>query len=357
MNGRGIIQDFAQLEHHYKFNTAYTGYCTIDGVAMTQIGDSRSVFLDSKGKTTDYIKTKKSDGRSVANARRKGEKLERNGKFIRSSEVRRTVISWVGAIGGISRVRFTTVSFPLGTPDHTAKACLNIFFTRWRKAIPDLSYLWTAERQTNGTIHFHIVTNRFTDVQLLNGWMKASLKTRLKDIPNYSADQLTIYNGVDIAARVYSKSGIEGYLAKYLTKAQNSGINQPWHRSRKMGELATKIRVDAVSIRSLFSFLKSAYISEDHRFRTFENDYCFYIEWPPLVSQIIKRKLLHYNRERWKGVSQRHQYHLNAQHVTGQKEQKLEKLGIEIGSQLDMLAIFPATNYQQKGQYRKSDSN
>jgi len=145
-------------------------------------------------------------------------------------------------------------------------------------------------------------------------------------------------------------------LAKYLTKAQNSGINQPWHRSRKMGELATKIRVDAVSIRSC-QLSKSAYISEDHRFRTFENDYCFYIEWPPLVSQIIKRKLLHYNRERWKGVSQRHQYHLNAQHVTGQKVQKLEKLGIEIGCQLDMLAIFPATNYQQKGQYRKSDSN
>ena len=353
MKGRGKVQDFAALEAHYKFNTAYTGYCTIDGVAMTQIGDSRSVFLDSKGKTTDFIKQPKKDGRSVANASRKGEKLERNGKFIRSSEVRRTIISWVGAIGGISRVRFTTVSFPMGTPDHTAKACLNIFFTRWRKAIPDLSYLWTAERQKNGTIHFHIVTNRFTDVQLLNSWMKASLSNRLEQIPNYSEDQLAIYNGVDIAARVYSKSGIEGYLAKYLTKAQFSGINQPWHRSRKMGELATKIRVDAVSIRSLFSFLKSAYISEDHRFRTFENDYCFYIEWPPVVSQIIKRKLLHYNRERWKGLSQPHQYHLSAQPVTDQKGQKLEKLGIEIGLQLDMLAIFPVTNYQQRGQYRK----
>ena len=353
MKGRGKILHFNDLQKDYKFNTAYTGYCTIDGVALTQIGDSRSVFIDSKGKTSDYIQPVKVDGRSIANAKREGEPLKRNGKFIRSHEVRRTVISWVGAIGGVSKVRFTTISFPINTPDDVAKKCLNIFFTRWRKAIPDLSYLWTAEKQKNGTIHFHIVTNRFTDVQMLNGWMRASLKNNLDEIPNYTEEDLKIYNGVDLADRVYSKSGIEGYLAKYLTKAQDSGISQPWHRSRKMGELATKIRVDAVSIRSLFSFLKSAYISEDHRFRTFENDYCFYIEWPPVVSQIIKRKLLHYNRERWKGLSQPHQYHLSAQPVTDQKGQKLEKLGIEIGLQLDILNIFPATNYQQRGQYRK----
>lgn len=348
MVGQGNTTTFRELKHHFKFNTAYNGYCTIDGVACTQVGNDREVFLDAKGKVTDYAQVKRQDGRSEANKNRTGQKLVRTGKYVRSTEVRRTVIAWVAAIGGIHKVKFTTVTFPEGTPDHIAKSCFNIFLTRWRKAVPELSYLWTAERQQNQTLHFHLVQDRYTNIGLLNRWMKASLINKIAEIPNYSKEQAMRYNGVDIGSEVYSKLGIEKYLAKYLTKAQKSGINQPWHRSRIMGELVTKVRFSMERVRSIMNYAYLHSQNIDQELRVFENDYCLYISWPPEISDLIKWHLDKHNRSRWKGLRKKVEYRSPVQLAAEAKELQLSETKKETGLQLDMQHLFPVTNYQTR---------
>lgn len=349
MKGQGRAITFSELSVHNKFLTAYNGYATIDGVAMTQIGNDRECFLDSKGKTTDYHTTKQTDGRKEANEKRKGQALKRNGKYVRSTEVRRTVIAWVAAIGGIHKVKFTTITFPEGTNDKLAKKAFNIFLTRWRKIVPEISYLWTAERQKNGTLHFHMVHTHYTDIQKLNGFMRATLKNLANQIPNYSKDQAGRYNGVDVGKKVYSKIGIEKYLAKYLTKAQKSGINQPWHRSREMGQLATKVRINRERVEGLMGLAYLNADCEDITLRVFENDYCLFIAWPDSLSQHIKFHLDAYNRARWKGAKKPYKYPSTVQLATVPKELPLSETNTAIGLQLNILNSFPVTNYQTRG--------
>lgn len=351
MNGKGSILNFEQLEANHKFQTGWSAYTTIDGVALTLLPDSRKTFIDSKGSTLTPLMPKKQDRRTEANKKRIGHGLKRSGKYVRSNEVRRTVISWVNAIGGVQNVKFFTISFPCGTSNEIGKKVLNIMLTRWRKLLPDLSYLWTAEKQGNGTIHFHLVTNRFTYVRLLNSFVKASLAKHINEIPNYSLEDLEIYNGVDIGKKVYNKIGIEAYLAKYLTKAQQSGINQPWHRSRKMGYLATKIRHSGESVRSLFSTLKSKYINPEHRFRVFENDYCFYIEFPQIVSRAIQKHLTAYNRSRWKGVQKMFDVSEVPELLVDLEPNQVYANHVVNEIQTHLLHLFPVTHYQQRSRH------
>lgn len=349
MKGQGRKLTFGQLAVHDKFLTAYNGYCTIDGVACTQIGNDREVFIDSKGKISDYIRPKQTDGRIEANKKRIGEKLERNGKFVRSTEVRRTIIAWVAAIGGIHKVKFTTVTFPEGTPDKVGSTLLNILLTRWRKATPDLSYLWTAERQKNGTLHYHLVHDLYINIELLNGFMRAAIKNKVDQIPNYTKADAERYNGVHIAPKLYSSTGIEKYLAKYLTKAQKSGINQPWHRSREMGNLATKVRFSMDRIRSFMSLALSYSDPENDLINVFENDYCLFIAWPPQLSSHVKWHLDKLNRSRWRGLKQATKSPSRVQPVAVPRELQLDVIKKGTGSQIDMLDLFPVTNYQTRG--------
>jgi len=326
VKGQGNTITISELEQKTKFNLGYNGYCSIDGVAITQIGNERETFIDSAGKTTDYVKPIKEDGRSVANRERTGKKLKRNGKYVRSTEVRRTVIAWVGAIGGISKVKFTTVSFPCGIADDLAKQCFNVFLTRWRKAVPEVSYLWTAERQKNGTLHFHMVHDRYIEIRKLNGWMRKTLVNKSDQIEGYTKQDLERYNGVDIGSKVYSKIGIEKYLAKYLTKAQKSGINQPWHRSRKMGNLATKVRFSIDRVQGMFRFLKLSEKTVDQELFVMESEYCLYVSFPPALSKLVKWHLDKYNQSRWRGVSQQSKYPFPVLDV----EQSTEKHSLQI---------------------------
>jgi len=346
MVGQSKLLSFRELAADYHFNTAYNGYCTVDGVACTQIGSDREVFIDSKGKLLDFVYHRENDGRKAANEKRTGGKLARSGKYVRTSEVKRTVMAWVAAIGGIKKVRFTTISFPEGTPDHIAKKCLNIFFTRWRKAVPDLSYLWTAERQKNNTIHFHIVQDKYMNIQILNSYMRTSLGKRLDQIPNYSKEQLAIYNGVDVGAKQYTDLGIVKYLAKYLTKATQSGINQPWHRSRMMGELATKVRFSMDRIRGIMNIAFAESKHKDRKFKVFQNDYCLYISWPPNISRLIEYHLDQLNIARWKGLKKRSKYPFHARNVPDLKVHPCENAKMDIGLQLTIQNMFQTVNYQ-----------
>ena len=349
MIGQSLRLSFSQLKLHPKFQTAWNAYCSVDGIALTQIGGIFEKAVISKKTKIKDQPTKTTDGRTEANAKRKGQKLERSGKYIRTCEVRRTVMAWVAAIGGIKKVRFTTISFPNGTPDDVAKKCLNIFFTRWRKAVPDLSYLWTAERQTNGTIHFHIVQDRYMNIQLLNGFMRASLLKYADQIPNYSREKCNRYNGVDVGEKQYTDLGIVKYLAKYLTKATASGINQPWHRSQSMGELCTKVRFSMDRIKGIMNYAQLATNQPDQKLRVFENDFCLYISAPPIISDLVEFHLEKINRPKWQKRRKPIESHSLVHVVEDPKELQSYETKKEIGLQFHLLDSFPITNYQSRG--------
>lgn len=102
-----------------------------------------------------------------------------------------------------------TISFPINTSDQLASRLLNNWLTQLRKIYSFLDYYFVAERQKNGTIHYHIVLNKFLPISKLRAMMQHTMKAHT---PNWAS-----YNGMDIK-KIFSH-GIKLYLVKYLNKA------------------------------------------------------------------------------------------------------------------------------------------
>lgn len=178
------------------------------------------------------------------------------------------------------RFNFYTISFPLSTSDDSAFKLFNAVLTRLRKgyilssiaavilekysvgksakwlfSIKQLlrsnnfqqlnHYLWVAERQANGTIHFHIITSDIINVLVFNHFVAAyifnSLQKNDKSI-NISHLTQSQYNGVDVSKRktgISSVTDIRKYITKYVTKNKEKFTHYAWHCSRSISALFT----------------------------------------------------------------------------------------------------------------------
>lgn len=181
-------------------------------------------------------------------------KVQRN-YTINKREVTHRIRNYVNQMQNEKKLYFWTITFPAGTSDDTAFICYNKWLTRVRKELNLRSYLWITERQTNGTIHFHIAIHQRLCVKKANRFMRACLFTSIdnKEIV-YTREAAKNYNGVDIAknrktkrvtnfAQKKSAKTLVNYLTKYITKNDGKFTHLAWHSSRDYSNLITSIRL------------------------------------------------------------------------------------------------------------------
>lgn len=101
--------------------------------------------------------------------------------------------------------------------DHESKKHLDTFLKRLRRLHKDCKYLWVAEKQKRGAIHYHILTPYFTHKDFVNdSWNEIVGKWQHQ---NNHAPQTLLPNVI----KVFQAGS---YLAKYLQKeGQNIGGN------------------------------------------------------------------------------------------------------------------------------------
>ncbi len=173
---------------------------------------------------------------------------------IHKKEVIHRIRNYVNAMKGEKLLYFWTITFPEGTNDNTAYVLLNKWLTRLRTEKMLKEYLWIAERQKNGTVHFHMVINRKMCVQKANKYMRASIMYCINDGSiEYDRTKAARYNGVDIAkdrktkrvinfAKHKKQKALTNYLTKYVTKNDNTFQHLAWHSSREYSNLIISIR-------------------------------------------------------------------------------------------------------------------
>lgn len=173
---------------------------------------------------------------------------------IDKKEVSHRIRGFINQMKGEKMLYFWTITFPISTTDDTAYILLNKWLTRLRQESMLKEYLWIAERQENGTIHFHMVLNQKMNVQKANKFMRASIMHSInKGEITYDRIQATRYNGVDIAkdrktrrvtnfAKKNKERSLTNYLTKYVTKNNGSFTHLAWHSSRGYSNLITAIR-------------------------------------------------------------------------------------------------------------------
>jgi hypothetical protein len=155
--------------------------------------------------------------------------------------------------------RFITLTFIEPISDTRAITMLNSFLTQLRKNYKRLEYLWVAERQENGNIHFHMIINQYLPVKKYNGlWVLTQYNAGLRGkdkygIPisltevqdRYKAGTIQrVLNPLD-ARKINSIHGLSNYLTQYVTKQSedNKYGCAVWHCTRQVSRLFTRVAV------------------------------------------------------------------------------------------------------------------
>lgn len=138
---------------------------------------------------------------------------------------------------------FYTISFPQRFSDKQGQRVLNNVLTRIRSISLPFNYLWVAERQKNGTIHFHILINRWLNVRVFNHLVARAIQTVLVKDKSLGISYIrSKYNGVD-AKKVYKISHLQSYITKYITKSNATFDVRAWGTDRATSALFVSITV------------------------------------------------------------------------------------------------------------------
>jgi hypothetical protein len=166
---------------------------------------------------------------------------------------------------------FYSISFPVGLSDNDCYTVFNIWLTRCRKKGCLNTYLWVAERQKNGTIHFHLLTNDHMDIQTVNRFMAIALSTvkgkGVEALQNINPDK---YNGVDVKRVQGTRKSLVSYLVKYISKNEIEFYRLPWHCSRDVSRLFTSMNFDDTDIEKIYEHLPE----DPEQYNTFQLQYC-----------------------------------------------------------------------------------
>lgn len=114
------------------------------------------------------------------------------------------------------KVNFITLTLPskqIHTDREIIKECFNVFMRNWRKRRKGLLYIWKAEVQDNGNIHFHITSNAFYHYKKLRrDWNNAV--NRLGYVDRATTDNP---NSTDVHS-VKNIRNLTAYLSSYYLK-------------------------------------------------------------------------------------------------------------------------------------------
>src|SRR5574337_213247 len=225
--------------------------------------------------------------------------------IINKKQVWHRLFQFINQQKGMKELYFWTVTFPQGTEDDTCFICFNKWLTRLRTMNMLKSYLWVTERQTNGTLHYHIAIPHKMDVKKANRFMRACLLTCIDEgLINWPKFQAINYNGVDISkhrttkrvtnfAKGSNEKSLIRYITKYATKNNEEFTHFAWHCSRDFSNLIISVRC---TNKELDNTNFSQYVDTS---KPLIGEFFTFLRWqkkpPPLVEQYfstINNKIL-----------------------------------------------------------------
>ena len=217
---------------------------------------------------------------------------------INKRQVRARLYNFLNTDKGAKELYFYTITFPVSISYDSAYRILNSTLTSIRSRIKEFNYLWIAEKQKNGTIHFHIASFKFIKVRIVNELVKKSIKNEIRNGHlDWSIHNANRYNGVDIGknrdtrvainfAQQEKANAISKYITKYISKSKEKFPRKAWSCSNDLAIIATSIRVSTSEAVVAFDELI------DWNNCIFSNEFCEFYPWlkapPNLLDELMK---------------------------------------------------------------------
>lgn len=145
------------------------------------------------------------------------------------------------------QLAFITLTLPskqMHSHGEITSRCLNLFLTHLRKKFRVSNYIWRAEIQANGNIHYHLVIDRWIHYMMLRKYWNLAL-AKLGYIEAYAAT----YKEMDYETYRYWRHQRGNYDEKKIRKAFKEGVRTQWlspnttdvHRTRDIKSLSAYI--------------------------------------------------------------------------------------------------------------------
>jgi hypothetical protein len=138
------------------------------------------------------------------------------------------------------RLNFVTLTLSAKQAEYTDKVIkrklLNHFIIEAKRKFKMKHYIWKAEKQKNGNIHFHFNTNVFIHYQELRDlWNNIQAKLEFINVFNEKWHHKNP-NSTDVTA-VYQDRQLAAYMAKYMSKSTSDNLKilgKYWDCSRSL---------------------------------------------------------------------------------------------------------------------------
>lgn len=169
---------------------------------------------------------------------------------------------------------FYSISFPAGMADDISFKLWNSCLTSLREKLGLKSYIWVMERQSNGTVHFHMLTIDYMPVRGVNSVVANCIDYYVsKGLASWGRSSVSKYNGVDvenISKRARKHDGkfndtayrmCVHYVTKYMSKNSEKEAHRQWHCSRLVSALFVTAYLSHEEVGILFE-------GEEHLFKS-----------------------------------------------------------------------------------------
>lgn len=221
--------------------------------------------------SNEYLRVRQAQSREFLLNAEMSKRPKKTEYRLNKKKVREKCSSFFGLKQSRKFLAFYSISFPAGMADEYIMQCYNTFLTRCRKDMRLKSYLWVAERQKNGTLHFHVLTNNFMAIRRVNWYMAKAIENIIKKNNLDLNFDVKKYNGVDVKRCNNNRKALNQYLTKYISKNEIEFFRLPYHSSRDISQLFTAETFKHESSPE-FSFIRKAL----YHLKTFvvDNEYC-----------------------------------------------------------------------------------
>ena len=180
----------------------------------------------------------------------------------------------------INFVTITLASKQVHSDQVIKKELLNQFLIECKKKWHVKNYLWRAEAQKNGNIHFHICTDRFIPwLELRNTWNRIQNKLGYVDRFHVKHKHRSP-NSTDVHSIKRIKN-ISAYLAKYCTKQSphRSISGKLWGLSTQLSRLKSNIQLVCSNLATEVEYLCTKFNDKLMKFDYVDVLYCKSSQW------------------------------------------------------------------------------
>jgi hypothetical protein len=254
---------------------------------------------------------------------------KRTDRQINKTKVRNKMYALFNLKSSRNFMAFYSVSFPAGTSDDICFKLWNYWLTACRKRFYLTNYVWVSERQKNGTLHYHMITNNWLPIQNINkimaiqinnqvlagcmSWGEPQVKERSVTINGQTVKEqyktqpcMENYNGVDVDAiygsKRHQKTGkyinpaqlrqwLSCYITKYVTKNSEKFTHLCWHCSRSVSLLFTSQLIEFEKRLPVTMLLPS----DKNMYLNFKSDFNHTCVFKFIPSELLFNKIKYFN--------------------------------------------------------------